>query len=47
MYLKMILVVLVVGAAIPAFSQVTPTATRGGLPLSVGIGIGYSNYYTD
>ena len=43
--LKMLVAVFVAGAAIPAFSQVTPTATGGGLPLSVGIG--YSNYHTD
>jgi hypothetical protein len=44
-YLKMLLAALLVGASIPAFSQVAPGATGGGLPLTVGIA--YSNYHTD
>ncbi|MFZ0745309.1 MAG: outer membrane beta-barrel protein [Terracidiphilus sp.] len=45
MYLKMLLAALVVSAAIPAASQVSPEATGTGVPLTVGVG--YSNYYTD
>ena len=44
-YMKALLVVLLVSTAIPAFSQIAPAATEGGLPLTVGVG--YSNYYTD
>ena len=44
-YLQMLLVVLAVNLAIPAFSQVAPEAKGGGLPLTVGVG--YSNYATD
>jgi opacity protein-like surface antigen len=36
---------LFVAAAVPAFSQVVPEATEGGIPLVVGVG--YSNFYTD
>jgi opacity protein-like surface antigen len=44
MSLKLLLAALVV-AAIPAFPQVAPQATRAGLPLTVGVG--YSNFHTD
>jgi len=45
MSLKILLAALVVSAAIPACAQVTPEATAGGMPLTVGAG--FSNYYTD
>jgi opacity protein-like surface antigen len=45
MRLKLVLAALFLAAAIPAFSQVAPAATEGGLPLVVGAG--FSDFYTD
>jgi len=42
---KLILSILFVAASFPAFSQVAPAATEGGLPLTVGVGI--SDYDLD
>lgn len=42
---KLTLAILLAAAAIPAFSQVAPAATVGGLPLVVGVGI--SDYDLD
>jgi Outer membrane protein beta-barrel domain len=42
---KLTLAILFVTASIPAFSQVAPAATEGGLPLVVGVGI--SDYDLD
>jgi hypothetical protein len=38
------LAILLVAAAIPAFSQVAPAATRDGLPLTLGVGVSDYNY---
>jgi opacity protein-like surface antigen len=43
--LKLSLAAIFVIAAIPAFSQVAPSAHEGGLPLVVGVG--FSNFATD
>jgi opacity protein-like surface antigen len=43
--IKLFLLLLLVGASTPVFSQVAPQATERGVPLSIGIG--YSNYDTD
>jgi opacity protein-like surface antigen len=45
MYLKTLLAVVFVSAAIPAFAQVVPEANAPSIPLAVGVG--YSNYSTD
>ncbi len=45
MHLKHVLAAIILTAAAPVFAQVTPSATRGGLPLVVGGG--YSNFNTD
>ena len=45
MCLKIVLTVFVLVAGIPAFCQVSPQASRKGLPLTIGAG--YSNYRTD
>ncbi|MGB6686754.1 MAG: outer membrane beta-barrel protein [Terracidiphilus sp.] len=45
MRLKFICAGLFLSVALPAFSQVAPSASQGGIPLSVGVA--YSNYYTD
>jgi opacity protein-like surface antigen len=42
---KLILAIPFLAAAFPAFSQVAPAATEGGLPLTVGVGI--SDYDLD
>jgi opacity protein-like surface antigen len=42
---KLTLALLFVALAVPAFSQVAPAATEGGLPLTVGVGI--SDYDVD
>jgi hypothetical protein len=45
MRLKLFLAGILLFTASTAFPQVAPTATQGGVPLSVGFG--YSNFYTD
>lgn len=45
MRLKLVAAGLFLFAALPAFSQVAPSATHGGIPIVVGAG--YSNYATD
>lgn len=45
MRLKLALLGLVLSAATAAYPQIAPSATQGGIPLSVGVG--YSNFYTD
>jgi len=45
MRLKFICAGLFFSAAFPAFSQVSPSATQGGIPFKVGAA--FSNYYTD
>ncbi len=45
MRFKVVLIGMVLSAAPFAFSQIAPSATSSGIPLTVGFG--YSNYYTD
>lgn len=45
MRLKLVLLGVMFAAATSAFPQTAPSATQGGIPLTVGFG--YSNFYTD
>jgi opacity protein-like surface antigen len=45
MRLKFIFAGLFLAAALPAFSQVVPSASQGGIPITVGLG--FSNFYSD
>jgi len=45
MRLKLALLGLFLSAASAAYPQIAPSATQGGIPLTVGVG--YSNFYTD